>query len=86
MSSDAMVFENRFWLARVWRGGEARSQLIGTAFAINSDHLLTCAHVVSEAGGRGPGDHVYVDFLLLGAKGRWATPMHCPGTKTLLVK
>lgn len=72
MPPDTPVFENRFWLARVWADGESRSQLIGTAFAISPNHLLTCAHVVNEAGGSGPGDRVYVDFPLLETKGSWA--------------
>jgi Trypsin-like peptidase domain/NACHT domain len=66
------IFEVRSWLARVWSGGEARMKIIGTAFVIDGSHLLTCAHVVQDAGARGPGGRVYVDFPLLKSKGTWA--------------
>jgi hypothetical protein len=72
MSPDALEFEKRFWLARVWADGESRSKLIGTAFAISRNYLLTCGHVVAEAGGTGPGGRVYVDFPLVGTRGNWA--------------
>src|ERR1700728_78727 len=74
MPPDAPVFEDRFWLARVWADGESRSQLIGTAFAISSSHLLTSAHVVNEAGGSGPGDRVYRGLPPSGDKGKLAGP------------
>ena len=72
MSFGSSVFERRSWLARVWGDGETRTQLIGTAFAINSTNLLTCAHVVNDAGAKGPGGRIFVDFPLLGGRGAWA--------------
>src|SRR5215475_6735360 len=79
-------FESRSWLARVWSGSEARGAIIGTAFAIDQRHLLTCAHVVEDAGAKGPGDRVFVDFPLLGSRGSWAVVLEdgwrpVPGTE-----
>lgn len=55
--------EERAWLARVKRpsGG-----VIGAAFAVDGEHLLTCAHVVKSAGAGGPGAFVSVEFPRLG--------------------
>jgi hypothetical protein len=70
MSRLAGVFEQRSWLARVWSGGNSQSQIVGTAFAVDNQHLLTCAHVVMGAGVNGPGQQVSVDFPLLGKRSR----------------
>jgi trypsin-like peptidase/AAA ATPase-like protein len=65
-------FQKRRWLARVWAGGESRTEIMGAAFAIDERHLLTCAHVVEEAGATKPGTKVYVDFPLVHGAGCWA--------------
>lgn len=67
------IFEDRLWLARVRDGDEPDSAIIGTAFAIDQRHLLTCAHVVTDAGGAGPGSKVFVEFLFGAPRRLWAT-------------
>jgi trypsin-like peptidase/AAA ATPase-like protein len=66
------IFERRTWLARIWKGGDARKSVCGVAFALSPNHLLTCAHVVAEAGAGAPNARLYVDFPLLEAEGSWA--------------
>jgi hypothetical protein len=66
-------WEARAWLARVQTSNDLAAQTVGTAFAVDPRHLVTCAHVVNAAGAVGPGDHVFVDFPLLDTKGTWAT-------------
>jgi hypothetical protein len=51
--------EQRAWLGRV---SCRRGMIAGAAFAIDSEHVLTCAHVVRDAGAEGPGGEVWVDF------------------------
>ena len=58
------MLEDRAWLARVLNVGEG---VVGAAFVIDDFHLLTCAHVVEDAGAQGPGDRVSLDFPLLAA-------------------
>ena len=70
MSRLAALFEARSWLARVRAGAHPRGEIVGAAFAIDSLHLLTCAHVVTAAGASGPGQHVFVDFPLNGRGSR----------------
>ncbi len=55
--------EERAWLARVLDAG---GTAVGAAFAVDRNHVLTCAHVVKAAGAGGPGDTVSVDFPRLG--------------------
>ncbi len=62
-----------------------QSQIVGTAFAIDNRHLLTCAHVVNGAGVSAPGGEVALDFPVLGETCRalvieegWQ-PMPCEG-------
>ena len=57
------VLQDRLWLARVLRADGA---VVGGAFVVHSGHLVTCAHVVQDAGAEGPGDIVAVDFPSLG--------------------
>ena len=73
MAEGTYEFEKRRWLARVWAGGESRRQIMGAAFAIDERHLLTCAHVVEDAGAAKPGTRVYVDFPLVRDAACWAT-------------
>jgi len=73
MAEHRYKFEQRAWLARVWAGGESRSQIIGTAFLIDDGHLLTCAHVVEDAGAKGPGERVFIDFPLVPDSACWAS-------------
>ena len=40
---------------------------MGAAWAIDDEHLVTCAHVVLDAGASGPGGRVQVDFPMLRA-------------------
>jgi WD40 repeat protein len=56
------LLEDRAWLARVLGPG---GMVVGAAFAVDHDLLLTCAHVVADAGANGPGDLVSIDFPLL---------------------
>ncbi|MDQ3974412.1 MAG: serine protease, partial [Actinomycetota bacterium] len=56
------VFEERRWLARVVSPG---GLVLGGAFVVDNRRLLTCAHVVQDAGAA-PGDQVRVDFPALG--------------------
>uniref|UniRef100_A0A7Z0TNF7 Trypsin-like peptidase domain-containing protein n=1 Tax=Bradyrhizobium barranii subsp. barranii TaxID=2823807 RepID=A0A7Z0TNF7_9BRAD len=72
MAGVANVFEQRAWLARIW-SNEKRASLVGTAFAIDKRHLLTCHHVVHEAGATIPGGRVYLDFPLTNKTGIWCT-------------
>src|SRR5438067_9442375 len=65
-------FEQRRWLGRV-RSADAAHAIVGACFAVDPRHLLTCAHVVHDAGAAGPGDRVWVDFPLRGSHGGWAT-------------
>lgn len=58
----AKIFEDRRWLARVRAGEEPDAEIIGTAFATDKRHLLTCAHVVVDAGASGPESRVFIDF------------------------
>lgn len=67
------VFEQRRWLARVRQGDGTQSAAIGAAFAIDSRHLVTCAHVVQKAVGTGPGARVALDFLFDDERRRFAT-------------
>lgn len=56
-------FEDRGWLARV----SSPSGIVkGAAWTIDGEHLVTCAHVVLDAGADGPGGKVWVDYPLLG--------------------
>ena len=41
-------FEDRRWLARVRAHNGTAAAVIGTAFAIDARHWLTCAHVVRD--------------------------------------
>jgi len=59
------IFEDRKWLARVHKGSKD-GPIMGTAFAIDSRHLLTCAHVVHSAGATGPGDSIWLNMLFDG--------------------
>jgi Trypsin-like peptidase domain len=76
---DGPDLERRAWLARIRRAKD--SEISGAGFAVDGCHVITAAHVVHDAGAR-PGDHVYVDFPLLGARGSsaevledgWALP------------
>ncbi|QOZ24138.1 serine protease [Bradyrhizobium sp. CCBAU 51753] len=74
MAGVANIFEQRAWLARIW-SNEKRASLIGTAFAIDKRHLLTCHHVVHEAGATAPGGRVYLDFPLANKTGIWCTAL-----------
>jgi hypothetical protein len=65
----ADVFQQRYWLGRVWLKQKSGDKLIGTAFAVDRRHLLTCDHVIRDAGASGPGQKVYVDFPLRGGPG-----------------
>ena len=56
------LIEDRRWLARVL---DRTGAVVGAAFAVDHEHLVTCAHVVSDAGAEGPGDVVAVDFPIL---------------------
>jgi WD40 repeat protein len=58
------VLEDRAWLGRVL--GPA-GDVLGAAFAISANRLLTCAHVVQNAGAMTPGDAIRVDFPMLKA-------------------
>ena len=58
------VFEDRSWLGRVL---DARGQARGAAFAIDDAHVVTCAHVVTDAAATGPGSRVDLAFPLLRA-------------------
>ena len=60
----AARFEDRGWLARV---SSADGVVKGAAWAIGREHVVTCAHVVQDAGASGPGECVRVDFPLLRA-------------------
>ena len=62
-----VLLEDWWWLGRVRAGADG--SVCGAAFAIDDRHLLTCAHVVKDAGGGGPGDTVFVDFPWLGGAG-----------------
>jgi hypothetical protein len=73
MAERRYQFEERAWLARVWAGVATRREIIGTAFLIDDRHLLTCAHVVEDAGAEGPGERVFVDFPLVPDAACWAT-------------
>lgn len=61
MASHYNIFESRRWLARVRKGDLGPSSTVGAAVFIDTNHLLTCAHVVIDAGAR-PGKKVWVDF------------------------
>ena len=54
--------EERAWLARVL----GPVGVVGAAFAVDGEHVMTCAHVVQAAGADGPGDVVSVEFPQLG--------------------
>jgi WD40 repeat protein len=54
--------EERPWLARVL----GSVGVVGAAFAVDSRHVVTCAHVVQNAGANGPRQRVRVDFPALG--------------------
>ena len=58
------ILEERAWLARVRSPG---GEVVGAAFAIDAEHLLTCGHVAQDGGAAAPGDVVSVEFPLLGA-------------------
>ena len=60
----ALRFEDRAWLARV---SSANGVVRGAAWAIDRELLVTCAHVVQDAGALGPGECVRVYFPLLRA-------------------
>ena len=59
------LMEDRAWLARVL---SPDGHPAGAAFAIDSERILTCAHVAAQAGGCKPGDSVKIDFPCLGAQ------------------
>jgi hypothetical protein len=67
------VWDSRAWLARVRDG--SGGWIAGTGFAVDASHVLTCAHVVLDAGADGPGERVWVDFPMLGGAGCWAVVM-----------
>ncbi|HSH61573.1 MAG TPA: hypothetical protein VK988_18385 [Acidimicrobiales bacterium] len=54
-------FEERRWLARV---RHPRGTITGAAWLVDDRHLVTCAHVVTDADGA-PGTTVRVEFPLL---------------------
>lgn len=56
-------FENCAWLARVSSSDDR--VIAGAAWAIDCEHLVTCAHVVQDAGALGPGGKVWVHFPVL---------------------
>ena len=56
--------EKQAWLARV---SSTSGLVVGAAWAVDGEHLVTCAHVVCDAGAAGPGGEVRVDFPTLGA-------------------
>lgn len=56
------TFEARRWLAQVRKGDLPAAKIVGTGFAINDRHLLTCAHVVHSAGGAGPGARIHLEL------------------------
>ena len=55
------IFERRNWLARVLQTDAPVAKPCGSAILIDEYHLLTCAHVVLDAGAK-PGQHLSVDF------------------------
>jgi WD40 repeat protein len=70
------MWDNRKWLARIRDGSDGLIQgglIQGAGFAVNPSHVVTCAHVVVDAGARGPGEKVWVDFPMLKDAGCWAT-------------
>jgi WD40 repeat protein len=70
------VWDNRRWLARVRTGSDGWIQgglIQGAGFAVDPSHVVTCAHVAVDAGARGPGEKVWVDFPMLEDAGCWAT-------------
>ena len=56
-------FEDFAWLARV---SSKNRSVKGAALAIDGKHLVTCVHVVQDAGPSRPGEYVRVDFPVLG--------------------
>src|SRR4051812_12060417 len=71
----SQVWEDRGWLARVRSSGRD-GRIWGTGFAVTGDRVVSCAHVVKEAGAAGPGGRVFVDFPLLDDAGCWAVVLH----------
>jgi hypothetical protein len=56
------IFEARRWLAQLRKGDQRGAGIAGTAFAIDQRHLLTCAHVIHTAGGKGPGARIHLEL------------------------
>ena len=39
---------------------DAVGRILGAAFAVDRGHYVTCAHIVMDAGGQGPGDKIAI--------------------------